>query len=62
MENAQKSYNWDIIRSIVFRKGSFINAKKVLNFIATKSYKWGESNKVPKGVPYKFPLTRDNYS
>ena len=31
--NAQKSYNWDIIWSIVFRKESFINAKKVLNFI-----------------------------
>ena len=34
--NAQKSYNWAIIRSkYCFRKESFISAKKVLNFIQT---------------------------
>ena len=40
--------------SIVFRKESFINAKKVLNFIQSLSYKWKESNKAPNGVPYPF--------
>ena len=33
MKNAQKSYVWNIRRSIIFGNENFINAKKVLNFI-----------------------------
>ena len=36
------------MKYIVFRKESFINAKKVLNFMQNFC-KWKESNKVPNG-------------
>ena len=64
MQNKQKSYICEV--STIIGKESFINAKKVLNFIQSlinenliKSYKvlmksYKESNKAPNIIPYNY--------